>query len=185
MKNLTLQRVIRFYFIIVSNFIIFYIYMKIKNIINIFYFLTILNYVLHYKLSCFISLIGSHIIFYFVFKNDTKSKLLSILTSIFLFCGQIMETNNTICSVEKTNECKQKNEICINNICRKSVCTKEKIKSCRAWGAVCRESIGGCFFKKKRVDYVGIPNVPDFSTIARSNLYNKRVHMKNLLDKYD
>ena len=96
-----------------------------------------------------------------------------------------METNNTICSVEKTNECKQKNEICINNICRKSVCTKEKIKSCRAWGAVCRESIGGCFFKKKRVDYVGIPNVQDFSTVARSNLYNKRVHMKNLLGKYD
>lgn len=66
--------------------------MEIKNIINIFYFLTIMNYVLHNKLNCFLILIVSHIIIYLVLENDSKSKLLSIIGSMFLFCGYSIET---------------------------------------------------------------------------------------------
>lgn len=49
--------------------------------------MTIFNYVLHYKLSCIISLVISHVFLFFLLKNDMKAKLLSIIGSMFLFCG--------------------------------------------------------------------------------------------------
>ena len=171
--------------------------MKSKNIINIFYFLTILNYVLYNKLNCLITLIGLHIIFYVAFKNDTKSKLLSIIGSMFLFCGQLKED---FAAGPSTGDFDARSSspptmtpatppppatITAHSATPPppaQVCTENQIKTCKGYGAVCQEPIG-CVLPKKTVDYYdrGFRG----SGVIRPNLYNKRVHMINLLNKYD
>tara|TARA_X000000368_G_C23033396_1_gene713573 strand:- start:1338 stop:1856 length:519 start_codon:yes stop_codon:yes gene_type:complete len=128
--------------------------MKIKNIINIFYFLTILNYVLHNKLNCLITLLGLHIIFYVVFKNDTKSKLLSIIGSMFLFCGYSIETMKegleNECTEEIEESCKENDKVCIEGVCEEKICTDEKKEECNKENSICKEkNPRGCKKKKK------------------------------------
>lgn len=155
MSSLILQKGIKCFFIIVFNNNIFIMYMKTKNIINIFYFLTILNYILHYKIQCLVLLLVSHVILYYVLKNDTKAKLISIIASMFLFCSPIIETMQeglqNECSDEKKEKCKELDKICIEGDCEEKLCTDEKKKECEDKGQVCSEmDPRGCKEKKKK-----------------------------------
>ena len=159
--------------------------MKTKNIINIFYFIIIFNYILQYKLNCLLTMLFCHIILYYIIKNNTNAILLSIILTMFLFCGKIIETEENICSDEQRAKCDNENKICINNFCYDPVCTNKKIKNCRSIGAVCQEP-KGCVMEKKSWDLYNLAHSPKGfrgQAIVRPDLYNKRVDTRMIFDK--
>ena len=118
--------------------------MKVKDVVNIFYFLTILNYILHYKINCFLIILATHIGFYFILNSNVKAQLLSIIFSMFLFCVSsinfLKEPLANECTDAKIDECeKDKDEVCIQGKCQEKICTESKKKECKRKNSTCSE----------------------------------------------
>jgi|TARA_B100000674_G_C37922790_1_gene954067 hypothetical protein len=157
--------------------------MKKNIIINIFYLLSIVNYLLHKKINCLITLIVSYIILYYVLKDDKQAKLISLIFVMFFFCFNIVENIDNKCSDEMNDKCKYDNKVCIKNICYERVCTKQKEKECQAVGGVCDEyTFRNCIFKKNIMNHYDRGFI--YSSNEPKNKFRKRVDERDTMGKY-